>query len=194
MNRVALLSAGPSLRRVWCEDFFCEYDCVVAVNTAGWFFTHHWLCAFDSHCILPVLKKEPDKHLPLVGIRTSMTFARQAAERGWRSEVPPLYVRVGVTDDMFRETGERRAIFTFPNALHFCLTKWPGAGVDIYGMDYKIGAPCIGNVGGDRGEKRFRREAKWVRALWDDSRVRVFGDASPALLDYFAKRRADWLP
>lgn len=189
---IAVLCPGPSLPRVWCDDFFCEFDLVVAVNTAGWKFAHHWLCGFDRHVFTPVFERRPGHCLPLLGIRSNKVFAERAKQLGWRGEYARMHYGVGVTPEMAARTGCDRMAFTFPNALDYALSQ-SGQDVAVFGMDYTLDAACIGGVNGDRSLVRFRKEALWLREIWQPDRIQVSGDASPELLAYVSRQTDTWL-
>jgi len=194
VSRIALLAAGPSLPEVYCDEFMDDYELIVAVNTAGWKFTHHWLFAFDRQIFTPVFERKPGVCLPLVGVQTNKPHREEAVRLGWRAEIPGPYYGLGLTAEQRARAGTERCIFTFPNALRFCLSRFPRASLDIYGMDYAIGKPCVGGASGDRGEKRFRREALWVREFWEEERITVYGRAKRELLDFLAGRCDTWSP
>jgi len=192
-QRVALLCPGPSLREVYCDDMFEEFEAVIAVNTAGWLFFHHWLAFLDRHVWTPVREKRLNVHLPLVGILSNNAFCDEAAPMGWKAEPMPSYYGVGVSEEAKRLTSREKMPFTMPNALEFALKRFPQARVTVFGMDYAVNQPCAGNVKGDRSVKRFSDEAIWLRSVWNEARIEVEGRASQALLDYLCRRRESWL-
>lgn len=188
---IAVLCPGPSLPRVWCDDFFGEYELVIAVNTAGWKFAHHWLFGFDRHVFTPVFERHPGTCLPLLGIRSNKVFADRARQLGWQSDFARMHYGVGVTPEMASRTGCDRMAFTFPNALDYALSK--GQPVEVFGMDYTFDVQCIGGVKGDRSLIRFRKEALWLREIWQPDRITVHGDATPELLAYVSRKSDTWL-
>lgn len=179
---------------MWCDEFFNEYEQVIAVNTSGWRYIHHWLCGFDPHIFLPVFERRDGYKLPLIGVKASAPYATKATALGWRGELFPMQARVNCTPEQQARAGTERCIYTFPNTLHFAMTRWSGP-VHIYGMDYALGLKDFVGVKGDRGLKRFRHEAAWVREFWNESRITIFGKAADnkPLLEYLAGRADKWL-
>lgn len=198
-QRVAILAPGPSLWELWSEEQAQEYSCIYAVNTAGWYFTHHWLCGFDTKVFVPYFEPracwektlgcEPKQ--PLVGMLTNKPHRDNAVARRWHARMPLAYYGIGITQEQKARAGREKCGFTFPNVVNEVL-RCHACPVDIYGMDYAIDRPCIGKVDGDRSRRRFAEEALWLREFWQPERLTVYGEASQQLLEFLCWRREKW--
>lgn len=157
---VALLCPGPSLPQVWREDLFQTYGRVVAVNTAGWFFRHHWFVATDDAVLVPSFMDEKPVQ-PLHGYVVPPAWQdRIAWAQNGRWAFRPLHTVFAPEQGT---PNQPRYGYTFPNALEFALGLSPG-GVDCYGVDYAVGKDGVHRLpGDDHSENRFAQEAAQVR-------------------------------
>ena len=191
-ERVAILCPGPSLVEVWSEEQAAGYSCIYAVNTAAWRFTHHWLCACDSKIFVPYFERpDPAVKVPLVGVITNRPHREKAVAKRWRAELPMAYYGLGLSEEQKKRCGREKCGLTFAWTVNEALRRH-SCPVDVYGMDYAIGAKCIGGVDGDRSRRRFHDEALWLREWWDESRLTVYGDAPQELIEFLSGRRKDW--
>lgn len=192
--RVAILCPGPSLPEVWAEWMAKDYACIFAVNTAGWYYTHHWFVGFDSRVFTPYFEKRDARVMtPLIGVLTNKPHRERALARGWHAEIPGAYYGIGLSQEQKDRCECEKCAFSFPNALREALLRFKGP-VDVYGMDYAVEAQCVGRNEGDRSLRRFRSEARWLREFWESGRISVFGEASATLLAYVRGEREDWRP
>jgi hypothetical protein len=191
MSKVALLCPGPSIRETWSDAKFPEYDLVVAVNTAGWFYKCHWLAFADKGVGTPIFEGERPK--PISGVLVASTAHIVRANRcGIGTRALRCETRPGVHEPSLR--GCHTCGFTMPNALKFALDaceKWDDRNVDIYGMDWSQTNGVAVLASDDHSLKRWRREATWLRYFWQP-RIQVFGRCSRGLLWYVAKRVGDY--
>jgi hypothetical protein len=168
VKSVALLCPGPSLGILWNEDLFQDYDEVVAVNSAGHIYRHHWICGVDRHIILPFLEEKLE--LPIRGFLTHKSWIQNIRKKLPDKEcaLPGPYCGDYIRPEMVREMKTNRCGYTMPNAVWFCRDNYPDSNIHVYGFDCAIGAPDIGKTHGDRKWLRFDRELKWLKEYWHE--------------------------
>ena len=190
---VALLCPGPSLKRLWSEDLFKEYKEVVAVNTAGHVFRHHWLCGVDRHIYQPFLDGQIP--LPLLGFLTHKSWANQINKKFPEMIVhlPGPYFGDDIRPEVEKKMKTNRCGYTMPNALWFCRSRYKTEEIHVYGFDVAIGSPDICNVTGDRKWLRFDRELIWLKEYWHKD-ILVNSDLSPEILAWLNDGKLDLKP
>lgn len=151
--RVAILSAGPSLRKTWRGNF--QYCATIAVNSALAVVKTDWLAAGDD-----VTLRRLGAHRPLVGGWTMEDVARTPPD-GWRGVrlLPWNYLPGWVGLD-------RPANWSIQAAVAGAYSL--GATIiDVYGHDMAGELDVTGSTGDSRGEERWQRE----RPDWAASRL-----------------------
>lgn len=196
-QNIALLCCGPSLREVWDESKFDDYSMVVAVNTAGWIFRCHWLCAAD-HDIFTNKDRtgiyDPQGRLPLCGILSNAERGKEAKLRGlqWHplKLQGPDWIARHARGLNRHPPDSVQCCFTFPNALAWSLVQARGGMVHVYGIDF---SQTPGDVVGKKGchdPKRWQKESAWLQLIWQPSRIRCFGRIKPNVLAYLEGRES----
>lgn len=189
-STVAILCPGPSLKTLWNEKLFEEYEEVVAVNTAGHVYRHHWLAAVDRHVILPFLDgKIP---LPKLGFLTHKSWiARLKKYSELTFHLCGPYFGDDIRPECEKFFKTNRCGYTFPNALWFARSRYKTQSIHVYGFDCAIGKPDICNVTGDRKRNRFLLELNWIKEYWHKDII-VNSDIDPKILDWLNDGNKDF--
>lgn len=162
-KRIAILTPGESLARVWRDDLASDYELVFAVNRAGLFFRCDYLAYVDAivHRSLDRYHEPRRAYLSACsrsgGIGSPPTYPL----RMWGSRLYGIHIRK-----------------TFPCVLYEArdLAKSWGVGIDIYGLDMSSGV----GLGGDCAYPSDRWEQELcIMAIFWPTDCRVFGDISP---------------
>jgi hypothetical protein len=163
--KVALLTAGPSLRD--CVDLhpLDQYDLIVTVNSAGKMYPMDWHCALDAFSVAPWFPAKPKLPLPRVGFATKWDHARRLKCHRRRIHPIPHPIK------------GRMCWNTLPNALAFAQRLGV---VTVLGFDCTCVPDCMGEVPGHT-EDRWARELEWVRLALRADTVLV-GNASRDVL------------
>ncbi len=143
--RVAILSAGPSLRRTWRGNF--RYSATIAVNSALAVVQTDWLASGDD-----VTLRRLGNRRPLVGLWTMEDHVR-CPVAGWEN------VRRLPLNFLPGWTGLTRPPNWSVQAAVAGAYSLGATSIDIYGHDMAGDEDCTGYVGDVRGEEhRWSRE------------------------------------
>lgn len=148
--RIALLSCGPSLPRVW-EASKEQYDIALGVNGAALLYKCQYAGAFDACMLAELIELKREGGLPeLLGV---------ASWGLWRSRIEKAGLRYLSVPRGF--SGR----WTMPNLLAAVVFRIPkgSSSVDVYGWDMSD-APDFDGRCGHRGAERWMQE----RALIDE--------------------------
>lgn len=156
--RVALLSAGPSLRKSY--DPAAHHDLRIGVNTAVEFYPCDWWACADSHRWIDIAKRGVVGH-PKV-------YAIDAQRDRTQGLEPKLFSKFDWTgwDEVFDAVGASRKWMnnTAPAAL--ILAAWLGATeVECFGVDM---AGDMDATGRRDDATHYRNEQRWQleRGIW----------------------------
>jgi hypothetical protein len=191
--RVALLCTGPSLPEGWHDDFFPDYGCVIALNTAGHRYTHHWLCGADKHILMPMLTRQTGVNRPLIGVITNSAYGREAVKQGLKWMNTPLQKPEETVKAFPISTAGKQGricAYSMPNALHIAYQQAAGGGVDIYGMDCSEHTLDFSGQKGDHSRNRWIQETSWLREMWRPAHTVIYGRASEAVRAYLRSETA----
>jgi hypothetical protein len=173
---VALLVNGPSLTKIWTDDYASNFEVIVAMNTAAWMFPHDYWVATDK----PLIKEGFQK-----GVKPRKGMVCYAANKmeATRYGIPWLEI----------PTIPKVKPFTFPRAIIFSLAQAGANGtLTIFGVDWTDSPTDVAGQKGWHTDERWKTEAAILRQIWDKRIIWVHGVISDAKLDFFASRRQDW--
>lgn len=193
--RVALLCTGPSLPQQWADEYFDEFELIIALNTAGHRYRHHYLCGADRHIMLPMLTAEPEDKIcrPFKGVITNSAYGRASMKQHLE------WIRLPLQNGDYNEQrwpalckamNTRVCAYSMPNALYVALERAGNEPLHIFGMDCSQETLDFSGQKGDHSRNRWIQETAWLRVLWNPSTV-VHGNASPEVLDYLCSRRSE---
>lgn len=184
---IAVLFNGPSLPRVWRNEYYSFYDLTLACNTAGWNYTCDWVNSSDRHVIKPLLDGKYPR--PKRGLISNRAYGEMAQRKGWGWYLPKIYSRSG--PQMPKEMAPPGVStdgsgYTAINTLYTAL-EWVGenGSIDIYGMDFSSSPVDYAGVKGQHDAARWRNEGSWFRLIWDDRIRNIYGDITQDWIDYF---------
>lgn len=155
--RIAILSAGPSLKRTWRGNF--QYSYTIAVNSALAWTRTDWLCAGDRDTLIRL-----GEHRPFVGVWT-MADVVETPPPGWeRARL------IGFNHFQGWKGLARPGTWSIQAAIAGAY-EIGSTVVDVYGHDMAGDHDVIGRAGADRSEERWERERlDWQASLdWASS-------------------------
>lgn len=150
MGLISLLSCGGSILKSW-EGRRDADDIVVGVNWVGHYHQTDYLCfkdevVLDRSFLLPRIGFVNSGHVTQLwkGRRSYENFKRWDGVTGWG--------------------GQKVCGFTFPDALRWCLEKWPDDSVHVYGCDMDDEANIGGSTFG-HDEARWKAERRFINHM-----------------------------
>ena len=196
MQKVAVLSNGPSLKRTWNPDNYYLYDIVLGVNTAAWLYQVDVWCVIDPDVVKLVLKEydgtQKRTDTPLYNGKIGYPKKLCTFKEFMGGSAPKTIPRIPMTlynekrDKWIKNQDHDYAInacnYTFPCALRCALELSEGGRVDVWGMDYKP-TMDVCDKQGDRTGERWMRELPWVKVSWQPH-WNIIGEVIQPVRDY----------
>lgn len=154
-NKIAILSAGPSLLTSWPQRQSEPWDAVIAVNGAGLKFEHDYFCWMDAQHVVAMVE---------AGIKPRLGSVWKFPDFRWCGH-----------DRTYHEypvfTGGMTAPFTLPNAILWTTYRFRPSAITIFGMD-NTEEPCVAGYQSGHHENRWNLENAWMNLATQEGKVK----------------------